>query len=147
MHAPAEVPSIGFIVWSEGDKDCSAHWQSDSGLASPKRVVVADDTLTADSAYRLACEGVGILWRGDFQNARQLLQALARRKDKPSKKSARTKNQPAPDMPQAFHLHRQAQSQRARTLGMLLIAFDADHSVSGNRLQVILVMVIYLTDI
>ena len=76
MHASAELLSTSLIVWNEDDKDCSARWQSDAGLAPPKRVVVADDTLTADSAYRLACEGVGILWRGDFQNARQLLQAL-----------------------------------------------------------------------
>jgi tRNA1(Val) A37 N6-methylase TrmN6 len=96
-------------------------------------VVVADDTLTADSAYRLACEGTGILWRGDFQNARQLLQALARRADRPAKKSGRKSNKPAPSMTETFHLHRQAQSQRSRTLGMLLISFDADHSVPLRR--------------
>ena len=121
------------LSWTENEEIFSLRWRSENGVAPPKRVVVADDTLTADTAYRLASEGTGILWRGDFQNARQLLQALARRKDRPSKKSARTKNQPAPDMPQAFHLHRQAQSQRARTLGMLLIAFDADHSVPLRR--------------
>jgi hypothetical protein len=44
-------------------------------------VVIADDRTNADVAYRLACEGTALLWRGDFQNARQLLQALARRAD------------------------------------------------------------------
>jgi tRNA1(Val) A37 N6-methylase TrmN6 len=36
-------------------------------------------------------------------------------------------------MTETFHLHRQAQSQRSRTLGMLLISFDADHSVPLRR--------------
>ena len=65
------------LTWSEKDNERSALWRSDQNL--PARVVLADDTLTADAAYRLACEGTGLLWRGDFQNARQLLQALARR--------------------------------------------------------------------
>ena len=52
-------------------------WRSPGGIAAPRRVLVVDDALKADSAYRLACEGTALLWRGDFQNARQLLQALA----------------------------------------------------------------------
>jgi hypothetical protein len=93
-------------------------------MPPPKRVVIADDRTNADVAYRLACEGTAMLWRGDFQNARQLLQALARRADH---KGAAAKAKPAklPATPtEAFHLHRQAQSQRARTLAMLLIPFD-----------------------
>lgn len=85
--------------------------------------------MTADAAYRLACEGTAILWRGDFQNARQLLQALARRADRKPRKPAATPASQA----EAFHLHRQAQSQRARTLGMLLLPFDGDHTVPLRR--------------
>ena len=134
MNHPAELASTSLIVWNEGDLDCSARWQSDAGLTPPKRVVVADDTLTADSAYRLACEGVGILWRGDFQNARQLLQALVRRVERPSKKSHRVKaNTPAAGTKDAFNLYRLSQSQRARTLGMLLIPFDAGHRIPLRR--------------
>ena len=33
--------------------------------------------MNADTAYRLACEGTALLWRGDYHNARQLLQAMA----------------------------------------------------------------------
>ena len=69
----------------------SALWHSESGIAPPKRVVIGDDQMTADSAYRLACEGTAILWRGDFQNARQLLQAVARRIETRPKKSAKAK--------------------------------------------------------
>ena len=100
-------------------------------MPPPKRVSIADDTMTADAAYRLACEGTALLWRGDFQNARQLLQALARRVErKPRKKQ----NPPSLISPaESFHLHRQAQSQRARTLAMLLIPLEADYSIPLRR--------------
>lgn len=101
----------------------------------PKRVQVADDTMTADQAYRLACEGTALLWHGDFQNARQLLQAMARRIDrKPRHPRAPRDASTTTAVPgQAFHLHRQAQSQRARTLGMLLIPFDVDYRIPLRR--------------
>ena len=134
MHVSSAPAPTSLIAWNESDQDCSARWQSDAGLAPPKRVVVADDTLSADSAYRLACEGVGILWRGDFQNARQLLQALVRRVERPSKKSHRVKaNAPAAGTKDAFNLYRLSQSQRARTLGMLLIPFDTGHRIPLRR--------------
>jgi len=136
------------IHWTEGKENQahSARWRSERGAAPPKRVVIADDSMAADTAYRLACEGTGLLWRGDFQNARLLLQALARRVDKPAKpkREKRVKDQkagepsvqveaPAPVFPEAFHLHRQAQAQRARVLGMVLIPFDADYSIPLRR--------------
>ncbi|CEJ20724.1 Methyltransferase [Ralstonia solanacearum UW551] len=88
--------------------------------------MVADDRITADTAYRQACEGTAILWRGDFQNARQLLQAMSRRVDRKPRKAATSPID-------AFNLHRQAQSQRARTLGMLLIPLDADYTIPLRR--------------
>ena len=130
------------ICWKEQGESRSARWRSERGAPPPKRVVLADDTMPADTAYRLACEGTGLLWRGDFHNARQLLQALARRIDKPPKPSklARIERQKAadaavPGVPdgQAFHLYRQARSQRARVLGMVLIEFGADHQLSLRR--------------
>ncbi len=117
------------IRWNEGGEERSARWRSEAGTPPPKRVEVADDRITADVAYRMACEGTALLWRGDFQNARQLLQAMARRADEKPRKA---KPQPA-TLTEAFHLYRQAQSQRARTLGMLLLSFGADHSVPLRR--------------
>lgn len=133
---PSSTPQT--LEWSEKGQTHSALWRSERGAPPPKRVVLADDTLSADSAYRLACEGTGLLWRGDFQNARLLIQALVRRIDKPVKasKQAKTdrKKAGAPETPgQAFHLHRQAQSQRARVLGMVLIEFAADYSIALRR--------------
>ena len=123
------------IHWTEDGAEHSAHWRSEAGLPPPRRVVVADDTTSADTAYRLACEGTALLWRGDFQNARQLLQAMARRTERKPKKKSRPGHKPAaPESPtEAFHQHRLAQSQRARTLGMLLLPFDADHAVPLRR--------------
>lgn len=114
------------LHWVEQDAPRSARWRSETGATPPKRVVVVDDTLTADMAYRQACEGVGLLWRGDFQNARLLLQAMTRRVDKRPRK-------PVDTLLEAFNQHRQIQSQRARILGMLLIPFDAGHGISLRR--------------
>jgi 2-polyprenyl-3-methyl-5-hydroxy-6-metoxy-1,4-benzoquinol methylase len=119
------------ISWNEAGEEKSARWRSESGTPPPKRVLIADDRITADAAYRLACEGTALLWRGDFQNARQLLQAMARRADdKP--RGRKIKNIPVSPI-DAFNQHRLAQSQRARTLGMLLIPFNADHSIPLRR--------------
>lgn len=114
------------IEWNEAGEHRSARWRAESGSLPPKRVIVADDTMKADVAYRLACEGTALLWRGDFQNARQLLTALARRGER---KLRKTSALPA----EAFHLHRQAQSQRARVLGMLLVPLDGDYGIPLRR--------------
>ncbi|BBP04884.1 hypothetical protein TPL01_12950 [Sulfuriferula plumbiphila] len=82
--------------------------------------------MAADVAYRLASEGTALLWRGDFQNARQLLQAMARRVDRKPRK-------PAASPTEAFNFHRQFQSRRARTLGMLLLPLEADYSIPLRR--------------
>ncbi len=123
------------IEWNEQGEVRSARWRSESGAAAPRRVELADDTLSADTAYRLACAGTGLLWRGDFQNARHLLQALMRRADrKPAKAAAKAAQKMAAATPaEQFHLHRQAQSQRARTLGTLLIPVEGDYSIALRR--------------
>jgi methylase of polypeptide subunit release factors len=117
------------IHWLEDGAECAALWRSENGTPPPKRVVIADDRINADAAYRLACEGTALLWRGDFQNARQLLQALARRIDSKRSKSKNTATTPA----EAFHLNRKTQAQRAHILGMLLLPFATDHSVPLRR--------------
>jgi len=106
--------------WTESGETRSARWRSESGAAPPERGTAAGDALTADAAFRLAREGRGLLWRGDYQNAVKLLKALSRRVDKlPAGKT--------------FPQHREAQALRARTLGMLLLPFDADHRLPLRR--------------
>lgn len=130
--------SLPLLHWTESGQACSARWRSERGAAPPKRVVLADDTTTADDAYHLACEGTALLWRGDFQNARQLLQALARRIDKTPLRKQRAAKGAAAHKPPAspadgFNLHRQAQAQRARVLAMVVLPFNADYSIPLRR--------------
>ena len=106
-----------------------ARWRSLAGHTPPQRVEVVDDSLGADEAYRIACAGTGLLWCGDYPNARQLLQALGRRVDARARRAAK----PVASMKQAFVAQRQAQAQRAAVLGMLLLPFDADHGVALRR--------------
>ena len=127
MSSP-EVPRLASarVEWVEDGQLRSAQWRSENGTKAPACIVVVDDRITADAAWRLACEGTALLWRGDFQNARQLLQAMARRADGRRRQQG---GSPA----EAFHLHRQAQAQRARTLGMLLLQLEADHTIALRR--------------
>lgn len=132
---PAESLSVTaqpLIHFNDGTEARAVRWRSESGATPPKRVEIADDTMTADSAFRLASEGVGLLWRSDFQNARQLLQALMRRVDRPRKQK---RKQAVPDAAPgaAFHRHRQAQAQRAHTLSMLLIPLEGDYGIPLRR--------------
>ena len=130
------MTQLATLQWEEGGQSQSARWHSENGIAPHKKIQIADDTLTADIAYRLACEGTAMLYKGDFQNARQLLQALVRRVDKPSKKSTRADRvakEKTKSPLDTFNLHRLAQSQRARILGMILIQVNADHGISLRR--------------
>ncbi len=117
------------IAWTEGGAARSLRWQSEGGTPPPRKLIVADDRITADAAWRLASEGTALLWRGDFQNARQLLQAIARRIDRKPRKLPQPTSAPA----EAFNLYRLAQSQRARTLGMLLLPFDDGYRIPLRR--------------
>jgi hypothetical protein len=114
------------VHWTETGAVRSALWRSENGSPPPERVIVADDRISADAAHRFACAGTAMLWRGDFQNGRQLLNALARRAD-------RKPFRPGTTPVDTFHRYRQAQAQRAHTLGMLLLPFDADHGIPLRR--------------
>ena len=125
---PRPCPDESTLVyWSDNDQSCQALWQSVNGWPPPKDLVSADDTLSADRAYRLISGGTGLVWRGDFHNGKQLLAALKRRvaKQKP----------PAADIayPERFHLVRQARSQQARLLGLLLIPLAENFQLTHRR--------------
>ncbi len=125
------------IQWEEGSEKRQARWRSEAGVAAPARVMVVDDTLTADAAFRLANEGTALLWRGDFQNARQLLNALARRIDQKAERAAvkarKSEVVGQTSISDAFNRHRLSQAQRARVLGMLLIPLAADYAIPLRR--------------
>ncbi|RZQ59754.1 methyltransferase [Amycolatopsis suaedae] len=107
------------LDWTEDGQARSARWRS-AGAPPPRRVELADDRTTADAALRLAKQGTGLLWRGDFHNARQLLSAMARRLD-------RRREPPAADPAEAFRRHRERQARRATLLGLVLVELDTDY--------------------
>ncbi|EPJ39724.1 putative Ribosomal protein L11 methyltransferase [Streptomyces afghaniensis 772] len=113
------------IRWIEAQAR-SARWHSESGLPLPRRVVVADDRMRAAVAYRLACEGTALLWRGDYYNARQLLRAMDRRIGRAAPGAAGT---PA----ESFRLYRRFRAHRARVLGKLLVLLEEDHTLALRR--------------
>jgi methylase of polypeptide subunit release factors len=115
------------LRWSELDGDHAARWRSERFAPAPAQLLAADDRLTADAAYRLATSGTAMVWRGDFQNARQLMQAIARRLDrKPGKQRSTT-------LTEAFHQQRQKQMHRSNILAMLLIPLDGDYKTPLRR--------------
>jgi SAM-dependent methyltransferase len=118
------------IRWLEDGESREALWRSHGDTSPATHVVVTDGKMSADEAYGLACQGTAVLWRGDFHQARQMLAALGKRADRPRR---RTRASPAPGSADAFHLHRQARAQRARTLNALLIPLEADYSIPLQR--------------
>jgi methylase of polypeptide subunit release factors len=132
-----------WITWEESGTAHRARWRSES-QAMPATLLPADDTLTANAAFRLVGEGTGLLWRGDFHNGRQLLQALGRRVDKaPRVQTPRRSVAAAATAPvsadaaalarDAFARHRATQARRAALLGRVLLQFEADHSIALRR--------------
>lgn len=122
------------VHWTVDGQNQQARWHADNGLKPPKRIVLADDSLNADAAYRLACEGTGLLWQGDFQNAKQLLQALVRRVDNPLRRSKQAASTAANSLTaETFHAYRQAQAQRSRVLNQLLLCLDGAYVLHLRR--------------
>ena len=107
-------------------------WHSENHWPAPENVVFADDRMTADTAYRLAKSGTGMLWAGDFQNARQLLGALARRIDHVDTARRRT-HPPRRDPVALFERTRADAHERARLLGLVLIPLEADYTIELRR--------------
>lgn len=118
------------LQWTDDDGQTQrVRWCSLAGLPPPAQVQLVDDQLGAKAAYRLVKQGVGLLWCGDFQNARHLLQSLGRHIDQ---REAHHSTAPA-SLTDAFHQARKAQGERARLMGLLLLPFDADHGVPLPR--------------
>jgi len=122
---PAALAS--HVSWTENGESRTALWLGEQAGNPPRRIVVVDDTLTADAAFQLANQGSHMLWRGDYHNARQLLDALARRVDRKKRRKAALSPQ------QAFNQHRLAQSRRARLLGSILLPLDPGPQIPLRR--------------
>lgn len=147
----------GPLHWTEGTQPHAAQWHSEGGWPAPARLIVGDDTMTADAAYRLFRAGTAVLWRGDFNNGRQLLSALGRRIDRAADggrsrgragAGGRGNREPARagagsdgsspgrrggDLTDAFRRHRSDAYTRAQLLGMLVVPLGADYVVPLRR--------------
>jgi SAM-dependent methyltransferase len=118
------------LQWDVEGVTAQGVWLSERSIKPPKGVVEVDDTLKADQAWRYASDGVVMLWQGDYHNAKNLLQALGRRLDK---KAERKKEKETLPIAQRFHLHRQAQAQRARVLNSLLLPLSPSYEIAAAR--------------
>lgn len=125
------------LRWVEDGEAREALWLSHGDAPPPARVVIADGSMTADEAYGLACQGTALLWRGDYQDAKQLLAAMGRRADRPAREPRGSASRRwvtlTPASPVTFHRYRQLRAQRARTLNALLIPIDRDYAIPLRR--------------
>ncbi|KAA0919269.1 methyltransferase [Dietzia sp. ANT_WB102] len=119
------MPIVG---WSENHTQRTASWRAENGAPPPRDIVVIDDDISADKALRLARSGTGMLWRGDFHNARQLMRALDRRLKKRASRAPQ-----AADPGEGFHANRRARAQRAAILGAILIELEHDYTIRLRR--------------
>lgn len=147
-QTPQEAP-LTVLDWTEDGAARSAIWHSENQSSAPARVTVVSDEITADAAYRLARSGTGLLWRGDYHNGRQLLQAMDRRfKRRSARRGAgqRSGNKRGgrPDSSNdglvdghsaagAFEAQRRFIADRARLLGALIVELDEDYQLNLRR--------------
>ena len=125
----AKTPTIR---WQEAGQEHLARWRSEAGIAPHASVGIADDRTSADDAYRSLESGTALLWRGDWVNARHLMQALTKRADRRFG-AARGK---APKTPaEVFARHREQQGLRAALLNRLLVPLDAAYCIPLRRAQ------------
>jgi SAM-dependent methyltransferase len=123
------VSDAPLIRWEENGEARVALWRAAGEAPPPREVILVDDRLSADQAYGAACQGTGLLWRGDFQNARQMLLALGRRADRRARRRGSRPESPAA----TFNRYRQGRAQRARTLNALLLPLAAGYRIPLAR--------------
>lgn len=122
-------------------------WHSENGASAPQTIVDADDSMTADKALALLRRGTGLLWRGDFHNARQLTKAVDRRLTKrlaknharnQSKKQARKQalrgdSSTSADARSLFLQQRAERAERADILGRILVELGEGWTLDLRR--------------
>ncbi|MFZ2368161.1 MAG: class I SAM-dependent methyltransferase [Azonexus sp.] len=120
------------IHWPEAGAEQAARWRSEAALPAPSAIEIANDRTSADAAYRLMEAGTALLWRGDWVNARHLMEALSKRADR---RFGAGRGKPAKTAAEAFAQHRQTQGERAALLARLLVPVAGDFSVPLRRAQ------------
>jgi hypothetical protein len=119
------------LEWLENGQTRRARWRSEAGLVAPQTLDVVDDSLTADTAFAALRDGCTLLWRGDWMNARRLMQELTRRADRHFAFKTVPQESPA----QTFARHRLRQGERAAFLARLLVPLGPDYKLPLRRAQ------------
>jgi methylase of polypeptide subunit release factors len=124
------TPVFKQLSYELAGKTLTKNWVSENNFAVPKKVIAIDDTFSVDSYVSLASQGTSFIWKGDFQNAKQLLQAVQRRirKNTPASKAIDPQSMAA-----EFYRHRQHQAHKALLLSRLMICIEADLSIQLPR--------------
>ena len=117
------------VSWTEEGQSHQARWLSESGAPAPRQLLRVDDATKANDAYRLASEGTACCGAATSRTRASCCQALARRIDRKPRARASAGAPVAaetslpPPGPGAARPH----------LGMLLLPFEADHTVPLRR--------------
>lgn len=132
LQCSMESIQLPEIHWLEGGHEHRAGWRSEAGVAPHGEIGIVDDRSSADDTYRQLESGTALLWRGDWVNARHLMQALTKRADR----RFGAQRGKAPKTPaEAFARHRETQGKRAALLNRLLVPLAGDYSVPLRRAQ------------
>lgn len=91
----------------------------------PPNQFIETSQMSAQVLQQHAQANTGIIWRGDFHQAKQLLAALKKRVRKPAKAGST----PA----ETFHKYRLAQAQQSRLINSLLIEIQANFQLNLPR--------------
>jgi len=126
---PAQIDPL--ISWQYDGVSQSATWFSANDRPAPKNVIAVDDRLNADTAMRNAARGTAMLWRGDYNNAKQLLAAMDRRLS--ATEASKSPKQGQSDE-QKFYSIRQARAHRSRMLSLVLIPLSLDSSPASAQI-------------
>lgn len=126
----AENNPIKQISFDFQGQTLTKNWITENSFSVPKKVTVIDDTFSADRYTSLASQGTSFVWKGDFQNAKQLLQAVQRRIKKHTPASHAADPQ---TMAKEFYRYRQYQAHKALLLSRLMICVEADLSIHLPR--------------
>ncbi len=125
-------PHYPSIEWEHLSIQYKSSWYSEAGLPVPQKILLIDDTITAKQAIEFARQHIGLLWIGDYQNGRNLLQAISRRLEKPPRVGSQKK---LTNPQEIFTAHRQQQGYKAQILGQILISLNKDFVIELRRAQ------------
>jgi methylase of polypeptide subunit release factors len=122
--APKPTPTPPRVVWRDAAGEHAACWLSPSSPA-PRRLGPADDRTRAGEAFARARRGEGLVYAGDYHNARQLLAAMSRRL---ASRPPRTREPLA-----LFRAERERIRQEHEVLGRLLVPVGPGWQVPLRR--------------